>query len=259
MTNAAFVRGLAAGLLACIACSGTDPPSLLDAVVASDASAVEAALDAGADPNTLSADGSPVLLLAASTGAEDVSALLIARGGDIEAVRSSPSLDGSNPIAPHSATALVAAAIGGHESLALRLLEDGADPTSASAHGITALHAAARNNLPALARDLLARHADADARTSAGFTPLLSACYNEATEIPVLLLDAGADIGATSNVGYPALFYASQNDHIEIVKLLIERGADLHQTYPRGYTARSRAAALGHVEIVRLLMRHGAS
>jgi ankyrin repeat protein len=67
-------------------------------------------------------------MFAARQGDLPTTELLLARGADIDAVSEE---DGS---------ALVIAAAWGHEQLAIRLLEEGADPRVSDANGMTALH-----------------------------------------------------------------------------------------------------------------------
>ena len=63
-----------------------DAPTLTDAIDAQDADAMTALLDAGADPNTTDADGTPTLHYAIAHGATEQALQLMRAGADIEAL-----------------------------------------------------------------------------------------------------------------------------------------------------------------------------
>lgn len=98
------------------------------ALLAGDASAVRAALQAGADANTLGADGSPPLVFAATNSNPDFTAALLAAGADVNA-----------PNQTNGATALHAAAFLGNAEVARLLLDKGADTHAMTNDGMTAM------------------------------------------------------------------------------------------------------------------------
>jgi uncharacterized protein len=109
-----------------------------------------------------SADGFTPLHLACFSGGEEAAALLIARGGPLEAVATN-----SRAQVRPLGTAAFARALG----CARLLLEAGADPDGSGPHGFTPLHAAAANGDAGLARLLLAHGADPARPAGDGRTP----------------------------------------------------------------------------------------
>jgi ankyrin repeat protein len=124
---------------------------------------LENALNAGAPAvNAVAYDGWTPLHLAAFFGHRDAAARLLEAGAALQAV-SRNSLRN---------TALHAAVAGGHEALAVLLMERGADVTAQDAGGHTPLHIAAEAGSVGLARALLERGADPHAVDAEEQTPL---------------------------------------------------------------------------------------
>src|SRR6201987_3422373 len=128
-----------------------------------------------------SPDGFPVLALAAAFGHFPIVRYLFEKGGDVTAVATNGT--GYN--------ALTGAVTGGHEEIAIWLLENGAD---------------------------------ANYRYGPGYTPLLAAAANGHLEIVKDLLAHGADIHAKTNDGQTAVTIAEERKHPEVAALLRDRG-----------------------------------
>jgi ankyrin repeat protein len=114
-----------------------------------------------ADPSAVTArsgDGFTALHFAAFFGQDDVVALLLSRGAEVD-VRGEGWMIG---------TPLHSAAAGGHLEAARRLLDAGADPDARQSQGFAALHSAAERGDAALTRLLLAHGADVRATTLDG-------------------------------------------------------------------------------------------
>lgn len=164
------------------------------------------------------------LMFAAQSGDLGSVKALLAAGADV------------NESTPEYGSALVLAAMNGHEELALFLLEQGADPNMTDGYGVTPLHWALQEgisrlyampsrtdrfwiipNSTSLVKALLARGADPNARMQRDFGPydlhLIARSRNN--DIPQVRLG-----GAT-----PMLLAAATGD-IETIKMLLDAKAD---------------------------------
>jgi hypothetical protein len=125
-----------------------------------------------------------LLGLAAATGCVTLVHLFFERGADVNA---------TDEWEGRGFTALHVAAEEGHETVARRLLDAGADPTARSQHDDTPLHRAALRGRVAIVR---------------------------------LLLDRGADVNANAHVNGTALRCAVEAGHVEVARLLGAAGAN---------------------------------
>jgi hypothetical protein len=107
-------------------------------------------------------------------------------------------------------------------SLALRLIEHGADVNAASLHGDTPLMMAANWDRVAIVRALLDARANLEHRPIQGWTVLLQAAASNHREVIELLLERKADVQARTNTGLTAL---QLTDRVDIKALLIKAGA----------------------------------
>lgn len=155
------------------------------------------------------------LNLAASTGCVALVDLLLERGADVNA---------KDEWEGRYFTPLHVAAEEGHEAVARRLLDAGADPMPRSQHHDTPLHRAALRGRVATVR---------------------------------LLLDRGADVNADSRINDTALHLAAGQGHAAVIQVLLEAGASVN-VEPGRASALHLAAKGGHVEVVRLLLAAGA-
>jgi ankyrin repeat protein len=128
-----------------------------------------------------SPDGFPVLALAAAFGHFPVVRYLFEKGGDVTAAATNGT--GYN--------ALTGAVTGGHEEIAVWLLENGADANYRYGPGYTPLLAAAANGHLEIVKDLLAHGADVHAKTNDGKTAVTIAEERKHPEVAALLRDRG--------------------------------------------------------------------
>ena len=138
--------------------------------------------------------------------------LLLEQGADVRAAED----DGS--------TALMSAALGGHEAVAQLLLQHGADVAAANNDGLTALMCAAGGGHEAVAQLLLQHGADVKAAGSNGATALMCAAEGGHEAVAQLLLQHGADVRAAMHDGRTALMIARRNRHEAVARLFREHG-----------------------------------
>ena len=185
-----------------------------------DGDAITALLRRGFDPNTRDADGQVALTLALQLDAlRAVQALLKSPKLQVEARNA------------HDESALMLAAIKGHQELAKTLIARDADVNKT---GWTPLHYAASGvqaRQPAMVALLLEQHAYIDATSPNGSTPLMMAAMYGNTSTLKLLLDEGADPTLKNQLGLTAVDFAQRADRKEMVELI---GAAIRARQPKG-------------------------
>jgi uncharacterized protein len=132
---------------------------LVDAARSGNVAEIERQIAAGADPNALVGDWTP-LQRAADGGHVAAIAALLKAGARVDGV----SRDGYTP--------LLWAAVGGHVAAIDALVAVGADVHRTNVDGSTALHRASANGRLDAARMLLEAGAKADVRNKAGNRPI---------------------------------------------------------------------------------------
>ena len=179
------------------------------AIHRNNAAQVQALLRRGFDPNTRAADGQVALTLALKLDAlRAVQALLKSPKLQVEARNA------------HDESALMLAAIKGHQELAKTLIERDADVNKT---GWTPLHYAASGvqaRQPAMVALLLEQHAYIDATSPNGSTPLMMAAQYGTHEVVQLLLAEGADPTLKNLIGLSAVDFALRADRNEIVQTI---------------------------------------
>ena len=239
--------GLALLLFAGSVSAGANDGSLIGAVRAQDADAVEALLRAGLDVNAPSADGATALHWAAYHDAVGLADRLLAAGGDVDA---------SND---YGVTPLSLACDNGSAGMVNRLLEAGADADAARSTGETPLMTCARTGNVAAVRALLDAGANPSAaETWQGQTALMWAAAEGHTEIVRALLEKGADVHARTAGGFTALAIAAREDEPKLAALLLDAGADVNATAPGGATPLVVATVRGHTRLAMFLLEQGA-
>ena len=150
-------------------------------------------------------------------------------------------------------TALMWAAMTGHETEVQVLLKHGADVTIRDNRGLTALHCAALCGHEAVVQVLLKHGADVNIKVKDGSTALHwgAASGNEA--VVRLLLKEGANFQVEDRWGETALHHAAENGQEAIVRLLLKEGANVQAKNRWGRTALDLAAKRGHEAVIQLL------
>src|SRR3990167_7160843 len=144
---------------------------LLAAAIAGDSAGVEAALDAGANINSVNIHGSTALILAAFEGHRDIVRLLLDRGADI------------NTINIHGSTVLFYAARSGLTDIVQLLLDRGMNIDQTNNGGFTPIMSAAQQGHTDTVRLLLDRGANINHVNQDGNTTLRAAKRTGHTEI----------------------------------------------------------------------------
>ncbi|KAH0541246.1 hypothetical protein FGG08_004251 [Glutinoglossum americanum] len=159
-------------------------------------------------------------------------------------------------------TALSWAAEKGHELIVKLLAKKGAKLDSKDKFGRTALSLAARSNHESIlkrGKQLVEKGAGLDVKDKGGRTALLWAAMGGHGPIVRLLAEKGADLNSKNNPGRTALSLAAGWGNRLITELLVEQGADLDSEDNFGQTALSWATDNGHESIVKLLIEKGAT
>ena len=234
------------------------PPPWIRTALFGTAQQLEAALDAGLDPNAKTERGTTLLMMAAPN-AEKVR-LLLARGADTKATTQSG----------RSALIIAAAYRGTAESLRL-LLEAGATDQSRelvmaamsgdlenvkvlAEHGVepsAALAQAVTFGYPDIVELLIRKGANAKMTERSGINLLHWAAIANRPEVVATLSTAGALINARDENGFTPLMYAATIDFgdSEIVKALLRAGADPSIRNGDGRSAREQARYFHHTQI----------
>ncbi|MFP4081507.1 MAG: ankyrin repeat domain-containing protein [Candidatus Aminicenantes bacterium] len=147
----------------------------------------------------------------------------------------------------------------GNKEVVILFLEAGMSPDVEEAD-ITALMEASRRGHTSVALDLMEAGADIDAKDDYGVTALMYAAISGSTEIMQKLIEQGADVNAKSQNGRTALVevLTSENDHPPgIIQSLMEAGAEVNVRICQGLTPLMLAAS-GNPEIVKMLIEAGA-
>lgn len=191
---------------------------LLKAAKKGDDVAVQAALNAGADPNSKDFFDKTALMHATERGHLAIVRLLATAGAQLNAF----DVDGES--------ALSRAGVAGQLAAVQELLKLGADPNARNRHGRT---------------PFIAMLSTVDFRPKPAHTAIAQA-----------LLAAGTDINTRDNEDRPALLVAISAESPEVVRVLLDAGADPNQAHAEA-TPLLLAAAVGNGPIVEALLQAG--
>lgn len=256
---------------------------LADPEIHGDAGRVRWLLAQGADPDAAPPGRAPVLAALLDRGSAAAASLreLLARGA-------SPA--GRGGLARYIAASAHDSDAAAAESLALDLLQRGADAFGANAAGDTPLTLAVRLGWPRLEQALIDAGADLDARDGRGMSALHLAAALGRTDTLKRLVAAGANPELRAGDGQTPLGVALANGRRDLadwldwrgwklprralqpadlpaaaivgdgdaVRRLLELGTPVDAPDSQGCTALLRAAGGGHTHLVKLLLAHGA-
>jgi ankyrin repeat protein len=214
---------------------------------------VKALIQAGADVDKATKNGSTALMWASENGHAAIVEALLQAGADVDKAADS---DG--------ATALIMASQEGHGAIVEALIQAGADIDKAADNGGTALVAASVAGHAAIVEALIQAGADVDKVMNVmnnGGTALILASEKGHGAIVEALTQAGADINKADNNGTTALMAASMKGHGATVEALIQAGADVDKVMNVmniDYTALMWASMKGDTAIMKVLKEAGA-
>lgn len=199
---------------------GAEPNSLLAAVKEDRPIDIAMALQGGADPNALEADGTSVLHWAVHWGDLTWTTSLLHAG----AAANRPNRYGIRPS--------YLAAENGDAAIMRALLEAGADPNAVFAQGETVLMTAARTGDVGTVRALIEAGADVNAAEMRdGQTALMWAAAANNAPAVTLLLDSGANRDTRDSTGdFTALAFAIRAGAVSAARALLDAGADANAT-----------------------------
>ena len=186
------------------------------------------------------------LYYASLAGMEDVSYVLLERGGN------------ANAEGGYYGNALQAASHRGYEAIVELLLKRGARANAKGGKYMNALQAASCECHEPIVKLLLENGADVNAEGGEYGNALQAASYKGHEPIMKLLLENGADVNAEGGELRNALQAASDGGYEPIVKLLLETGADVNAKGGFYGSALQAASCNGHKPIVKLLLENGA-
>ena len=155
-------------------------------------------------------------------------------------------------------TPLHAASDNGHASIALLLLEHGAEVDSGGPYHHTPLHLSAYRGFTDTTRLLIDCGANLNAINVGQETPLIMASNNGRLEVAMLLLACGAEPDLPDNSGWTPLHVASLNGHEDIVRLLLDHDANPNTENDIRDTPLHIASFHGKITTMRLLLERGA-
>ncbi len=133
-----------------------------------------------------------------------------------------------------------------------------ADVNTQQADGMTALHWSVKHRHQESIQRLLDAGAEPSSATHYGVTPLMIACSQGDASSVRMLIDAKAQLSVLGLGKESLLMIASRQGNLDVVKLLIESHGNLDAEDQNGQTALMWAAAAGHTSVVRELVNAGA-
>ena len=205
--------------------------SFFRSIETGDVAAVQAALDAGADPNAKNAQGLSALQLAAAQGHSAVVEVLLAK-------QSVPGVGETQPRSPQFGS-LQLAARQGDVATVQALIDHGVDINVQDPHTQqTALWSAVQQDQVDTVKMLLEKGANPNIKGPLGSTTLIEAATQGYVDVAAVLLRHGANPDATDDINkWTALMTAAARADAEMVELLVKHGVDMDITDPQGNTA----------------------
>ena len=191
--------------------------------------AVDALLDADADPNVCDQEDNCPLMDASENGHVQIVRKLLDKKADIN---KKPGIS--------DRTALFYACTFGKEDVVDVLLNADADPNVCGGDNSPLIIASKKGHVQ-IVRKLLDKKADINLTGIMGRTALFYACTFDRQDVVTVLLDAKADPNICDFEGQSPLMEASRNGYIKIIQKLLVNNADIFKKNNDGKTALSLA------------------
>lgn len=249
-----------------------------------DAPMIDLMLKAGADPNSVKANGTTPLMMAAASGSADAAKLLLDHGAEVNAKESA-----------HGQTALMFAAAMNRTAVVRLLMARGADPNIATgvrklervrfdqdgnvveekpakteAAGAKSEASEAKSDEAAAEQDEAAKAKALEAAEAAqrsDLDVLAHALSLQSVDYRVAKPKARAGdvanrpprkVGPDFMGGMTALLYASREGYMDTVRALVESGANVNQVNGDKLSPLVTAIMNGHLDLAKYLLDHGA-
>ncbi|GLD99792.1 hypothetical protein PINS_up008520 [Pythium insidiosum] len=210
-------------------------------------------LDAGADPNVQTSDGTPILRHALISGDHGIATELVASGARFESL-----------VRDTTSDSLVQELISTGSIEVLQCMdrlepEVDWDPDDAPPAYIPRLYVAVCTKQVEVAQFLLQRRhpVNVDRMWAAKLTPLARAVDLEDVDMVQLLLANGANVELHGLGMPPPLIYAARRGNVAIARLLFDAGALQDPQSPIALMAITTSIQSGFIEMTRLLLEHG--
>lgn len=207
-------------------------------------------LEAGANINAQSRNGTALYLAALKGGTESVR-FLLSQGADLE-------LKCESPASPDTGfTPLLAASMSGHTGIVGILLEAGANIGARAPDGTSPLHQAVKAGRELTLKALLEYNSDVTAQDDEGDTPLHLITSQTSVSIVKLLINRGANLEIKGRWHYTPLSKAVLMKNREVTKYLISKQANINVVGGYWGGPQHIAGRLQDLETLKLLVESG--
>lgn len=218
------------------------PPVIAASMRKGNVEVLRTLLDAGANPNVLSSDGSSALLIASSNADTDAVKALLGAGAN------------PNHALPNGQTVLMSATVNGYATVIDLLIDAGADVNAIFPDGrFGALALALDSKKMRIALQLL-RHGAQPNFGESDTLPLAVAEYGSLELLQELDSRGGSHLAA---FGARAAFVAARNKDPEVLDYLLNHGIDLSVGNDLGYTPLILASLANHPSLVQRYVDRG--